>query len=143
MSSVYDDLLTHLRTELAAIAGTYTFPGNQTTPAFRFDKGQVQPQPNVAGLEIVVRQGDVDAPAAVLNGSWVHGFSGTVHLFEHDTSKTANVHQPVAIAAMMKFAKTTPSFEVRTNEIVGVPPQPELNALSEVRIPFRLYEYRQ
>ena len=140
--SVYDDLLAHLKLELAAIAGTYTFPGNQTTPAFRFDKGAVQSQPNVSGLEIVVRQGDVDAPIATLNGSWIHGFAGTVHLLEHDTAKTANVHQPVAIAAMLAFRRTMSNFEVRTNEIVGVPHQPELNALSEVRIPFRLYDYR-
>ena len=135
---IYTELKTWLSNQFSAKLGTYTFPGNLTTPAIRVDDGSNQEQPaSVSGLEVVVRKGATDEAIATLDDQRLYSYTGTAHIFQWDSSQTAREHQLALINYLLGFKPSTGTFEPRLNEMVGVPRSTELNAIAEVRIPFR------
>lgn len=139
MTTVYTQLKTHLATQLTGILGTYTFPGNFTTPAIRIDDGAEREQPSVSGLECVIAMAPSDDAIETLDSTRLYSYRGNVHLFQWDPSKNARDSQDTLISALLSFNPTSGTFQAILAEIVGIPRAIEFSAIAEVRVPFRWF----
>lgn len=104
-----ESLRNAITTALSDQLGTYTFSGNQTTPAVRLDDGSdpYDEEPSVEGLEVVIVT-NPEVSISMLMGGYQQTFSALIVLKQWDIEQTTLA----AMTALMPYLNAEDNLQI-------------------------------